>query len=216
MKLVEDIQVKQNIHIVARERGKVVATRDSHNIFVDLGREWLTRLISYQSYGPDVAQRDDRIRYMGFGIGGTKQLLPAIADANPLGGVGGAYEAGSAPGIGSNVQTDLDRTVISLERPVRVSGTSSGYPGVNGDVWVGQIQAPAAHSTSNSVSFRRLFTQQEISYLPFSSVPLSEVGLYTSLANPGFYLNTLVAYDTIDVISKTSALSIEVTWTFNF
>jgi hypothetical protein len=216
MRIQEDIEVKQNLKMTIRERGKIVARREGHNIFVDLGREWLSRLISFSSYSPDVFQRDDRVRYMGFGIGGTRQLALATANSSPIGGAGDPYAANSATGIGGNTQTDLDRTVTRLERPVRVSGGSSNYPGVSGDRWLGQIQAPAEHPSGTSVLFRRLFLQDEVSYMPFSSVPLSEIGLFTASANPIFYLNTLVAYDTFDTLSKTSAISIEVEWTFNF
>lgn len=216
MRIQEDIEVKQNLKMTIRERGKIIARREGHNIFVDLGREWLSRLISFSSYSPDVFQRDDRVRYMGFGIGGTRQLALATANSSPIGGAGDPYAANSATGIGGNTQTDLDRTVTRLERPVRVSGGSSNYPGVSGDRWLGQIQAPAEHPSGTSVLFRRLFLQDEVSYMPFSSVPLSEIGLFTASANPIFYLNTLIAYDTFDTLSKTSAISIEVEWTFNF
>lgn len=216
MKINEDIEVKQNLRIIARDRGKIVDRRDTHNIFVDLGREWLTRLISYQSYNPDLPQRDDRVRYMGFGIGGTRQLAAAAANAPPIGGLTGSYAANSAAGIGGNSQTDLDRTVRTLERPVRLTGGSSHYPGVNGDIWLGRIQAPVEHPTAQQARFRRLFTRDEVSYMPFASVPLSEIGLFTSQADPGFYLNTLIAYDTFDTLSKTTAISIEVEWTFTF
>lgn len=216
MRFNEDIQVKQNLHLVARERGKIVARRDGHNIFVDLGREWLSRLIAYQSYSPDVYQRDDRVRYMGFGIGGNRQLALSTANAFPIGGAGNPYAASSHTGVGANQQTDLDRTVTTLERPVRVSGGSTGYPGVSGDKWLGLLQAPAQHASGTSVTFVRMFLPADVSYLPFASVPLSEVGLFTAAADPGFYLNTLIAYDTFDTLSKTSAISLEVDWTFNF
>ena len=117
MRFSEDIQVKQNLHLVARERGKIVARRDGHNIFVDLGREWLSRLIAYQSYSPDVYQRDDRVRYMGFGIGGNRQLALPTANSFPIGGAGNPYAASSHTGIGANQQTDLDRTVTTLLLP---------------------------------------------------------------------------------------------------
>lgn len=212
----EVIEVKSNLKIVARERGKIVAQRDTHNIFLDLGREWLSRLISYQSYNPDTFQRNDRVRYIGFGIGGSRQVAPSVANAAPVGGAGGPYAANSAAGIGSNNQTDTDRTVTTLERPVRVLGGSSNYPGEGTDTWIGQIQAPAVQGTATSTTFRRIFSGAEISYLPFASVPISEAMLFTSTANPNFYLNTGIAYDTFDTVSKTPAISIEVVWTFNF
>ena len=216
MRFAEDIEVKHNLKITARERGKIVARRETHNIFLDVGREWLSRLIAYQSYSPDVAQRDDRVRYMGFGIGGSRQVAPAVADASPIGGSGDPYEANSAVGIGSNIQTDVDSTVSRLERPVRTFGGVSGYPGAGGDLWIAEIQAPVEHNSGTSTTFRRVFTQEEISYSIFLSVPLSEAMLYTSAATPSFYLNTGIAYDTFDTLSKTAALSLEVEWTFNF
>ena len=216
MRIHEDIEVKINLKLIARERGKIVARREGHNIFLDLGREWLSRLIGYQSYGPDVYQREDRVRYMGFGIGGTQQVAPILADASPIGGVGDPYEANSGVGIGANAQTDTDKTVTRLERPVRISGGSTNYPGVGTDIWIGQIQAPVEHATGTSSTFRRVFTASEISYAPFISVPVSEVMLYTSAASPSFYLNTGVAYDTFDALPKTVAIAIEVEWTFNF
>lgn len=204
--IVDVIEVKQNLKIVARERGKIVARRDGHNIWLNLGREYLSQLIAYASFAPDLTERDDRIRYMGFGIGGTRQLAPATANSSPI----------SPPYVGTNLQTDLDATVTYLERPVRISGGDTAYPGLAGDAWVGQIQAPATHDTATSVTFKRLFTIDEISYAPFLSVPLSEIGLFTSAADPNVWRNNPVAYDTFDTLSKTLAVAIEVDWTLRF
>lgn len=199
---IDDIQVKSNVFITARERGKIVTRREGHNIFVDYGREWLTRLISYRSFSPDVVETDARIRYMGFGIGGTRQLAPAFADTAPL--------TDYVP-VGSFAQTDTDPTVSRIERPVRVSGGSG--PPVSSDFWMGQVQAPVVHDTPTSATFRRLFVTDEVSYGPYSSVPLSEVGLFVSDAVPNFRNNNVVAYDTFDTLSKTLAFELEVVWT---
>jgi hypothetical protein len=216
MQLVDVVEVRSNLHIVARERGKIVARRDVHNIFLDTGREWLSRLIAYESYAPEAYQRSDRVRYMGLGIGGSRQIIPAVANASPLGGPGDPYEANSAAGIGSNIQTDVSRSVTHLERPVRISGGSSHYPGISGDRWVGQIQAPVEHNTGTSATFRRVFTGAEVNYGGFASVPISEAMLFTSAADPEFYLNTGIAYDVFDSLSKTSAVSLEVEWSLDF
>jgi len=215
MRFIETIEVKTNLIIIARERGKIVQRSESHNIFLDLGREWLSRLIAYNSYSPEAYQRDDRVRYIGLGIGGVRQIAPGVANQSPVGGPGDPYEASSAVGIGSNVQTDMNRSVTALERPVRLRGSSLGYPGVGGDVWLGQLQAPVEHSTGTSATFRRVFTQEEVSYTPFTSLPISEAMLCTTRADPGFYLNTGIAYDCFDTVSKNSAISLEVEWTFN-
>jgi hypothetical protein len=142
---------------------------------------------------------------MALGIGGTRQIALTAANAPPYGTI---Y-------AGSNSQTDVDPTVTVLERPVRVSGSESAYPGLAGDAWVGAVQAPPDF-LSNGVTFRRLFTSDEVSYGSFASVPVSEVGLLTSAADPQNYLNTLVAYDTFDTISKTGRVELEIVWTLKF
>jgi hypothetical protein len=209
MRFQETVEVKNNLRITARERGKVVQRRDGHNIWIDLGREYLASLIALVSYGPDTPERNDRIKYMGFGIGGTRQVAPGVANVAPM----------SVAYPGTNLQTDTDPSVTTLERPVRVSGSTTGPtdPYNPADVWLGTIQAPPIHNTATQVTFRRLFTQTEVSYSSFTTVPLSEVMLFTSAANPiGQPFNTGVAYDTFDTISKTGALELEVEWTVRF
>lgn len=200
------IEVKQNVHLVARERGKIVARRDGHNIWVNLGREYLASLIAYSSFTPLTPERNDRVRYMGVGIGGTRQLALAVANAAPL---TTAYP-------GANAQTDTDASVTTLERPVRLAGSSDPYPGQGGDTWIGQVQAPATHATATEVTFKRLFTAPEVSYNPFLTVPLSEVGLFTGAADPHVYNNLLIAYDTFDTLSKTNAFELEIDWSVRF
>lgn len=208
----ETVEVRNNLRLVVRERGKIVTRRDGHNIWLNLGREYLASLIAYSSYtgtfpsAAGVPERNDRIQYMGLGIGGTRQVAIATANASPL---VGAYP-------GTNIQTDTDPTVTTLERPVRISGGSTAYPGSAGDIWLGQVQAPAAHSTATEVTFSRLFSSTDISYSPFLTVPLSEVMLFTSAASPSVYNNTGVAYDTFDTLSKTNAFSLEIDWTVRF
>ena len=206
MRLFETIEVKQNLNIIARERGKIVARRDGHNIFLDLGREWLAGLISFSSFSPDTTERDDRVRYMGLGIGGSRQLALGIANAAPH----------SVSHPGTNAQTDTDPTVTQLERPVRISGSETAYPGLATDVWLGQVQAPVIHPTPTQSQFVRLFTQTEISFGSFLTTPLSEIALFTDAADPLVFNNTAVAYDTFDTISKTGAIELEVRWTIRF
>lgn len=203
----DSIEVKSNLKLTMRDRGKIVARREGHNIWVDLGREYLASLIAYSSFSPDVFERSDRIRYMGLGIGGTRQLAPGVANSSPM---SDAYP-------GTNLQTDTDPSLTILERPVRVSGTTTDPPYDSGDTWLGQIQAPAVHTPATSAIFRRVFTSTEISYSTFLTVPLSEVGLFTSAANPvGTPDNTFVAYDTFDTLSKTLAFDLEIVWQVSF
>lgn len=204
LRFIETIEVKQNLVIIARERGKIVARREGHNIWLDLGREWIANLIGYETINPDSPQEDHRIKYMGVGIGGTRQVAPGVANSGVL--------LSDYPG--TNGQTDTDPTITTLERPVRVTG-GSGAPSA-GDLWIEAVQAPPDHATATQTTFRRVFTQTEVSYYPYLTVPLSEIGLFTAAADPVYYLNNPVAYDTFDTISKTSAVELEVEWTIRF
>ncbi len=202
----ETIEVKNNLVLTARERGKIVARREGHNIWLNLGREYLAQLLSYSSFSPVTPTRNDRIRYMGLGIGGTRQLALGVANAAPL--------AAAYPG--TNTQTDTDPSVTVLERPVRVSGSNETPPYPANDVWLGQIQAPPQMRTPTEVTFSRLFSDMEISYSPYLTVPLSEVMLFSGNADPNRYNNPGIAYDTFDTISKTSSFDLEISWTVRF
>lgn len=206
MGFVATVEVKQNLIITARERGKIVARREGHNIWLNLGREYLAQLMSYSSMTGPIAERNDRVRYMGLGIGGNRQLLLGVANADPY---LTAYP-------GTNAQTDSDATVTLLERPVRVSGGTAPYPGVGTDQWLGQIGAPANHPVSTQVQYIRTFSTSDVSYGTFLSVPICEVMLFTGAADPTVYNNTGIAYDTFDTISKTSAFELEIDWTIRF
>lgn len=209
MRFVDDIEVRSNLKLTVRERGKVTARREGHNIWLNLGREYLAKLIALASYGPDVPQEDHRIKYMGLGIGGTRQVAPGVANVPPM----------SVAYPGSNAQTDIDPLVQRLERPVRISGstTGPGDPYSPSDVWLGTVQAPPIHTTATEVTFVRVFTQTEVSYSSFISVPLSEIMLFTSNAIPiGEWRNTGVAYDTFDTLSKTGAFELEGEWSIRF
>lgn len=203
-----EVEVRSNLELTVRDRGKIVDRRVGHNIWLNLGREYLAQLISYDSFSPLTPTRNDRVRYMGLGIGGTRQLVQA---GTMLSAVTTAYP-------GSNAQVDTNPAVTIIERPVRLSGSSDAYPGQGGDVWLGQVQAPPERPTTTQVTFSRLFISNEVSYGTFTTVPLSEVGLFTSAANPNVYNNTsgFVAYDTFDTLSKTSAFELEVAWTIRF
>lgn len=200
------VEVAQNLSLIVRQNGKITDRRDGHNIWLDLGREYLANLIAYSSFAPPTTYTDHRIRYMGLGVGGTRQVAPSVANNEPI---LSAYPGG-------NTQTDTDPTVTRLERPVRITGSATLPPYDALDVWLGQVQAPATFPAATSVTFRRLFTELEISYTPYLSVPLSEIMLFTNAADPNRHDNTGVAYDTFDTLSKTSAFELEVSWTIRF
>ena len=215
-----EIEVVSNLTLTSFERGKRKpggSRRHTHNIFLTLGREWLPDAISYSSLpagspppGLPVTKADDRgVRFIGFGIGGA-----------PTGGNSGAS---AAPYVthypGTNANTDDNPAVQRLERPVRVTGGTSLPPYGAGDIWLGQVQAPAVRPTTTSVRFTRIFLETDISYGPYTSVPLSEILLVLHSTSDNFthvHNNTGIAYDVFPVLHKTSAIVLQADWELRF
>ena len=226
-RLVDNIEVKSNLKIVARERGKIVTVRDTHNIFLDVGRDWLAHLVALASMPPyatfasdsDYYQPHRLVRYMCMGVGGNKQVYPkATFNLAPL----NLYAAGGGVWPPPFAQTDTDPEVFALEAPVITSMNSHAVP-EQGCKWLAQIAVPTFPGSSpGEVTFTRIFLETELSDAPFDLVPLSEIGLFvdevpttypvTKPTNPG----SMIAYNTFNTISKTNAIAIQVDWTFRF
>lgn len=206
-------RVKSNLKITLRERGKIVARREGHNIWLDFGRVHLAKLLCFTSFSPLTAEEDNRVSYMGFGIGGTQQIATAIADNDPM--------LSHYPG--TNVATDAQPELLKLERPARFGWTSgpSAPTGVDplvydpGDIWLKQIQT-VTHPTTSSTRFSLTATAADFNDSAYLVVPLSEVGLFHRGASVQSYNNSPVAYDTFDAIQKTGAFDLNVSWTIRF
>jgi len=218
------VKVESNVFIkkIRKSTGKVEETRDSHNIFVDYGRDWLAHLIALQALGsPDTTFRDDRIRYMAVGIGGQSQLLAyatieaAHAEWDGYAGTWGGGAA-SAP-----VQTGVDPSVLGLEWPVEVTNGS----------YYDDVSAPATFPSTGIVRFTGVLGINEVSFDAFTSVPLSEVGLFTQRVDTdlggattpplvwpseNYAEKAMVAYNTFDTLSKTSAFVLQFDWEIRF
>lgn len=221
--------MRDNVLITARERGKIVARREGHNIFVDLGRQWLAELISLLTTDPDVPDRIDLIKYMGFGIGGNEQTLPGEVTSAPL---VTAYPVGSDP----NVTTGFEHNetfplkplgsgggvIETLEVPVRIAGGVTTYPGDPGDQWLSTPSPPdfiIAHPSPTETNYHARFDAGagDFLYGPFTRMPLSEAGLFlSSVSHLGTPFNPLVAYHTFDTILLSPEIELEVVWTVRF
>jgi len=204
---VDRMPVETNIHLLLKRNGYVVQEERTHNIVTNIGRQFLAEVIVSTAAAPVIArQQNTVIRYIGFGIGGNRQNSSIAANA-PF----------STDYPGTNVATDTDLTVTGLERPVRVSAAP---------VWMKEIVAPPTWPTATSVRFTAVFSETDLNYGAYASVPLSEIGLFTSAASPalpngaaGAYPGAgglMAAYDTFNTIHKSGAFSIEVRWEFRF
>lgn len=199
------IRREVNVHITLRDKphGRIVEERKTHNIFLNYGREWLSELVALDASGATF--RTDRIRYMAFGIGGTRQLLSVSTIQSLYGGWSGYT---------TPTQTDTDPTVTGLEYPVEVTGSD----------YYDDVKQPATFPEAGIVRFTSIAGYYEISYIAGpTSVPLSEIGLFTEgvtdqsvspeAAPPERYM---VAYNTFDTLSKTQDYVLQVDWELRF
>jgi hypothetical protein len=219
--------IPANVSIVVRERGKRVPQhcREDHNIWVDLGREYLARVISPNVgfTNHDVEPPVEVVQFMGIGIGGESQWHPAAYIAPLMNDYPPA--TGAAPGGWGNKQTDEDPLVTTLERPVKLNIASP--------IWLDNIVTPVTYLNSGkTVRYDHLFDETVINSVgPYTVVPLSEIGLFLStrdkdaanvydLSNPptmvGAGRQTLLAYNTFEAIPKTVSFSLEVRWELRF
>lgn len=213
----DDAQGKWNIEIVREERGKEKLVHRSHNIFTNIGRQFICENISaaaFPSSSSFTRLQDSVVRYIGFGIGGSRQNS-SLAAAAPI---------GTTLYPGTNVQTDTDVTVSRLERPVKVTGTPAEQINVS-DIWMRQVSPIGSLPAQNRVVYTAVFSQTDLQ-VGADSMPLSEIGLFKSTADPalpngavGAYPGPgghLVAYDTFNTIHKSGQFSIRVEWSLRF
>jgi hypothetical protein len=210
MRIADQIEAKWNLEIIGVDRGKrKVLHHKSHNIVVNNGRQFILEAISAASFAGGVVTRvqNSVVRYVGLGIGGTRQTAP-VASQSPL--------ADNYPGGygGTNGQTDVALTVSRLERPVKATQTH----------WLKQVAAPPTFPAANQVTYSAFFEQPDLNLAPHTMMPVSEIGLYSSLADPtkpnggaGAYpgaTSTMIAYDTFLSLPKTGYWALLVNWTW--
>lgn len=93
----EVVQIQGIFHALLRERGKIVpgSKRTGRNIWTLAGREYLARLMSYAAYGvgitPDTPSRNDRVRYIGMGVGTQPEVATVTKLVSPI-----AYDSGGS------------------------------------------------------------------------------------------------------------------------
>ncbi len=213
MRIKDGLELIWNLEIDLIERGKRKRHHQrTHNIVVNTGRQFICEVITASAFGPGsfVRTQDAVVRYIGFGIGGNRQNSSSAA-ASPY------SDPDPAGYAGANIQTDIDVTVSTLERPVRVTADP---------LFMRELSTPGTFPTAVETRFVAVFSETDINYGGYTSVPLSEIGLYKSPADPSLHNGSagaypgvgghLVAYDTFDTIHKTGFFSIEVRWDLRF
>ena len=229
MNFSEGMHVKSNFKIIARERGKIIPEYcvEEHNIWVNLGREFLAGVVSPNT---NFTSRlvDDRIGYMGFGIGGNKQ----IASVDTL------YPDLATDYPGTLTYDKSTPTTKYLERPIKVSGTA-GATGTTGD-WAVAVSLPPTRILVGGIGYSTVEFVTTVSDTmmalggAYPSVPVSEAALmlygqpvigqvsdnFYAYGSPPTYVNpsrpTLVAYNNFGTITKTTDITLEFHWQLQF
>jgi hypothetical protein len=210
MQLVDQLELKWNLEIIGIDRGKRrILHQRTHNIVVNNGRQFILESISAAAFSGSNFTRVQNtvVRYVGLGIGGSRQNYPASTQS-PL---SDAYPGGYG---GTNAQDDATLTVSRLERPVKATSA----------LWLKQVAAPPVFPAVRRVTWSALFDAADLNLAPHTVMPISEVGLYSSAADPtqpnggsGPYpgaTNSMIAYDTFISLQKTGYWSLLVNWTW--
>ena len=199
---------RNEVRIAKRENGSI-ERRLGYNVWTGFGRAHLARLVA--EGGPD-----ERPRFLRLGVGGRhSQPLSSVGE------LGDAYPVGEDPLAtdGRSYDARFPVEISTLERPVRVSGSAAAYPGSPGDVWATSAKMLALDLDSLSLTylFRLSGAQGDLSYAPFSFVPLTEVGLALADTDVEAPYEPVVAYfgfPAITVTPLTEELTIE--WRVRF
>jgi hypothetical protein len=212
LNIADKLEIKGTIEIYGFERGKKkpLLHQTTENIIVANGPQFILESVAASILGVGTFTRTQNtvVRYIGVGIGGNRQT-DATAGASPL---SDTYPAGFG---GTNAQTDDDTAVSILERPVQATATN----------WLKEVAAPAEFPTSSSVKWSAFFDVGDLNLAPYTMVPISEIGLYKSSADPtlpnggaGTYPGPsghLIAYDNFYPLSKTAFWSFMIYWTWS-
>ncbi len=199
---------RNEVRVEKRENGKT-EQRLGHNVWTGLGRAHLARLVA--EGGPD-----ERPQFLRLGVGGRhSQPLSWVGE------LGDAYPPGRDPlgTDGHTYDTRFPVEISTLERPVRVSGGDSAYPGAAGDLWAtaGKTLALDTDLLALTYVFRLSGAQGDLSYAPFSFVPLTEIGLAladTDVEQPYEPLVAYFGFPAITVTPLTEELTVE--WRVRF
>jgi hypothetical protein len=223
-----------NVRIVARERGKIVAVREGHNTWTLYGRQYLAEQASLLSQGPDVPERDARVKYVGFGIGGKGQNQLSMVQSAPWSTV---FAAGLDPNATTGNEYDSDLPVAppinTLERPVPLTAITGPTPAYSSSLdWrtfryaTALFQQPFSHpdvyTTRYFAQFRQgiggIYYYIHEPYVAggFVQMPLSEVGLFLNTATTTVAYEPVVAYITFDTVQVTKDIDIDLEWDIRF
>jgi hypothetical protein len=209
-----------NVSIQQVDAGSVVRELEAHNVWTAVGREWLSRLISFSAIatnGTGTPEEDNRISGLALGIGGKLGDTPAsnatLAAHYPAG-----YDIHGTAGNTYDQEHPYGPEIQSLERPIRISGGTNPYNTASpSDVWVAS-GISTRYPDARSVCFYWDITcdTSSILYSDMTTAPISEFGLCTSAYSPTALFTPVVAYLSTSPFRINRSTVLHVSWSIRF
>lgn len=233
MKLADNVYVDDKVNIrrgsdsnvrikkIDPRTGEVVEERLTHNIFVNYGRDWIAHIIGLQD--PDTPFRTDRIKYTALGVGGEQQTVSStnMRDTTQYNYPDYPNSWGGGGGSGDPSQTHTDPTVTALEWPVEIT---SG-------VYYDLISQDHTFPDTGIIRLTSVIGVDEVSFGTWTSVPLSEIGLFTQWIDDatvgtgeppvvwGGQATSdkgMIAYNQFPTLHKTDGFVLQIDWELRF
>lgn len=216
-RVVEQVSPISNVHIDIFENGKLIDTRDSHNVLTNTGRKWLRNLCRAVSFSSadsheqgwlsaaDVSTAE-RPRFIGLGVGGI-----LTSDSSTF--YGTQEELTTVYTVEDHIQITSSPTWLKEIEPSPDSNTEA----LPDDYTLRFI----ANILESEVSFFNNETRSGETVGP--TVRVSEAGLYLSGATPTEDLSPTsnnatrcIAYNTFEPVPFNPKISIRLEWDFRW
>jgi hypothetical protein len=183
------VEVRGWVDLVLRERGKIVpgSSRNGHNVWTNVGREYLTQLMTLNVANVPGAVRSDSVAYMGAGSGVQLEEPGVVRLAGPVESILGQFLTGidQAEYVGS------PRTTVRYKKIFR------------------EDELTFTVDSRMAISELGLFTNGAPDSIPPNQVGRNPTFNIASTQAP-------VAYKCFDQVTKTGAMQLEVSWEIRF
>lgn len=190
MLLKDDIGIHCNFYALMRERGKLVpgSRRVGHNVFTTSGRNFLSKLISWQTIaGTDIPFTNRRVRWVGLGIGSQLEASSVSALVTP------------ALATPTNFLVPIDAVEFPTSTSVRfikefalADITILGTPVAITEAGLFADVSPAQPGGTEDVAH--------------------DPGVVDTILNPALGVNSPVAYKAFGALTKTIDFTLEIRW----
>lgn len=196
MRLNSDICLVGNFQALMRHRGRLVpgSRREGHNIFTITGRNFLAKLVAWQTIGAvDVPYTQRRVRWIGVGSGTQLEVATITALNHPVLATAAQYLAAL-----QSVEFPTSSSVRFIKEFGLNEITVSNTPVVVSEAGLFADVNPAEPGNPND-------GYEDVSYSP---------GVVDTILSPALGSNSPIAYKAFEGLTKTVDFTLEIRWDF--